>query len=117
MEEPRPLTAAMALLCGGCAAVISASWLWMSWDGGIKFPPPPPEDLMDFGSLQATAGLAVAFQFGVPLLVIAALASGLPASRHRAAQIGLFLAAASGACYLLFMRARTNLIYEASNGV
>lgn len=100
-----PAAAWVSILAGVSAAVVSGVWLWVSWEGGIQFPPPLPDDLMEFDTLQFRVGVAGAFMMGVPVLTILAVGAGLGSRSHVAGRIGLLCGCGSALCYALFLRA------------
>lgn len=66
MDQAGRWAASISLATGASAAAICAGWLWVSWDGGIGGPPPLPEDLMEFDTLQATVTLGALFMLATP---------------------------------------------------
>ena len=103
-RQTRSFPALLSLLAGGCAAAICAAWLAKSWDGGLRFAMPLPDDLMEYDALQANVLLATLFMLAVPPLALTSLAAGLAGRRQRTAKAGLLLAAAAAIGYLLVLR-------------
>ena len=106
---PRSVAGLFALLSGACAAGVSAAWLARFWNGGLRFATLPPDDLMEYDLLMSNVLLTELYMFGVPILALMALATGVAAWRERAGRIGFALGAAAVVGYALALRSALTL--------
>src|SRR5512137_632133 len=107
MDTNRParsFSGMLALLTGGCAAALSAAWASRFWEGGLRFAMLPPDDLTEFDMIMSNVLLTGLYMYGVPILILMALAAGAVAWRERIGQIGLALGVAAAAGYALALR-------------
>ena len=106
----RSFSGLLALLSGFCAAGLSAAWLARTWEGGLRFAMLPPDDLTDYDLLMSDWLMTELYMFGVPILVLMALAAGAAAWRERAGRIGFILGAAAAVGYALALRSALTLL-------
>jgi hypothetical protein len=100
----RSFAGVLALLSGFCAAGVSALWLARFWEGGLRFAMLPPDDLTEFDMLMSNVLLTGLYMYGLPVLVLMAIAAGTVSCRERIGQIGLALGAVAAAVYALVLR-------------
>ena len=104
-NEPGLIGARLALTAGVTASALAAAYARLS--GGFESLSPT---VGSGGQLLGTVIIAVVFQFGTPFLCFAAFYFGLPEKRLWPARIGMLLAVAALAAYLLFVRACYSLV-------
>jgi len=107
MDSDRPqrsFAGLLALLTGLCAAGVSAVWLARFWEGGLRFAMLPPDDLTEFDLLMSNVLLTGLYMYGLPILVLVAIAAGMVSCRERSGQIGLGLGVAAAVVYALALR-------------
>ena len=97
----RSFAGVFALLAGLCAAALSAFWLARFWEGGLRFAMLPPDDLTEFDRLMSNVLLTGLYMYGLPILVLMAIAAGTVSCRERFGQIGLALGLAAAVAYAL----------------
>jgi hypothetical protein len=104
-DQPQPSFAGLlALLTGLCAAGLSAAWMARFWEGGLRFAMLPPDDLTEFDSLMSNVLLTMLYMYGLPILVLMAIAAGAVAWRERFGKLGFALGVAAAAGYALALR-------------
>jgi hypothetical protein len=107
---PRSFAGMLALLTGLCAAGLSAVWFARFWEGGLRFAMLPPDDLTEFDLLMSNVLFTELYMFGVPILVLVALAAGSVAWRERIGQVGLALGVAAAMGYALALRSALTIL-------
>src|SRR5258706_1792115 len=98
----------LALLGGLSAAVVAAGFGYHS----VYFLDYPSAGLYGGPLMLAYLAAAIAFQFGIPVLCLAAFIFGTPAPRSWTARIGMACAAAALAGYALHVRGFLGMIRE-----
>ena len=97
--------ARLSLVAGVTAAALAATYARLS--GGFESLSPAADS---GGQLLGTVLVAIVFQFGTPFLCLAAFYFGLPVRRLWPARVGMLLALAALAGYVLFVRACYSLV-------
>jgi uncharacterized membrane protein YwaF len=94
----------IAAATGLAAILLTAFWYRQSWNDGFAFPPLPTNDPSDLPALYAFWLLAIAFEFGVPLLCLVSGLFGFPARREKMSRIGLVCAVLALVFYAIYVR-------------
>ncbi len=94
----------ISALTGAAALLLAALWYLRSWDDGFTFPPLPTNDITDLTALFGFWFLAVAFEFGVPILGLVSTLFGLPARHDRMSRIGLACAIFALLLYVSYIK-------------
>jgi hypothetical protein len=102
------LSGRFALLAGLTAALVAAAFGYHT----VYFLDYPSAGLYGGGLMLGYLAAGIAFQFGVPVLCLAAFIFGTPARRSWTARIGMACAAAALAGYALYVRGILEMIGE-----
>lgn len=108
MASSRELSGRLALFAGLLAISVAVGFIYLN--GGITVAPRADALSGAGGSLLGYIGLALVFEFGIPLICAAAFFFGVPARELWSARVGMVSATLALVCYLLFLRACYRII-------